>query len=217
MPPAANCALAESADGQVDGRAMVLLPTVTTDADIVSRVRAGDARGAIALCARHYGSPVSRLCFAMFGTQSDAEEATQETFLAAYDGMDSFRGEGSVKSWLFGIARRVCARRIEVRARQVRRLALLRNEESTGVGVDVAYENARRGEQVRDALGDLRPTEREAVLLRYVSELTVREVGEACGIEEAAARKRIGRALVRLRERVIERETSTAKAKAGRT
>ncbi len=217
MPPAADCALSASNEGQGDRSPIVLLPAVTEDADINACIRAKDARGAIALCARHYGTSLARLCFAMLGVQSDAEEAAQEALLAAYDGIDSFRGDGFVKSWLFGIARRVCARRIEVRTRQARRLSLLRSDEVPDVGVDIAYENAKRGEQVREALGDLRPTEREAVLLRYVSELSVREVGEACGIEEAAARKRIGRALVRLRERVLERETLTGKAKAERT
>ena len=58
----------------------------------------------------------------------------------------------------------------------------------------------QRGERARAALEDLRPTEREALLLRYDSELSFREVAAACGCDEAAARKRVSRGLSRMRE-----------------
>jgi RNA polymerase sigma-70 factor (ECF subfamily) len=51
----------------------------------------------------------------------------------------------------------------------------------------------------RDALGRLKPAEREALVLRYVADLSHREIAVACNIDEAAARKRISRALARLR------------------
>ena len=55
-------------------------------------------------------------------------------------------------------------------------------------------------EQARQTLvARLTPTEREAVLLRYEADLSFREVGQACGIDEATARKRVSRGLDRLR------------------
>jgi RNA polymerase sigma-70 factor (ECF subfamily) len=62
----------------------------------------------------------------------------------------------------------------------------------------------RRAEAARALLARVRPTEREALLLRYEAGLSYREVGEACGVDEAAARKRVSRALARLRELVKE-------------
>jgi RNA polymerase sigma-70 factor (ECF subfamily) len=62
----------------------------------------------------------------------------------------------------------------------------------------------QRAEAARSALSNIRPSEREAVVLRYAGELSFREVGQACGIDEAAARKRVSRALARLREVVKE-------------
>ncbi len=64
---------------------------------------------------------------------------------------------------------------------------------------DEVLEAQRRAERVRDALGQLKPSERDAVVLRYTSGLGYREIGEACGIDEAAARKRVSRALARMR------------------
>ncbi len=173
------------------------------EAEIAARLRSGDHRGAIAACARVIGPSLTRLCFTLLAAQSEADEAVQETLLAAYDNAATFRGEGTVRAWLYGIARRICARRLEVRTRQARRRTLM-VEESEAQKPDALYEAARRGAEVRAALMELRPTEREAVLLRYEGELSCREVGQACGIDEAAARKRIGRALARLRERLVK-------------
>jgi RNA polymerase sigma-70 factor (ECF subfamily) len=172
------------------------------EAEIVALLGRGDARRAIAVCARAIGPSIGRLCFAMLGDQAEADEALQETLLAAYDGVASFRGDGSVRAWLYGIARRTCARRIEVRTRQARRRTLLRAGDDPEPAADQRLDEARRGEAVRRALEALRPTEREAVLLRYEADLSFREVADACGIAETAARQRVSRALAKLREKI---------------
>lgn len=169
------------------------------DAEIGALLTSGEARAAIARCARVHGASIGRLAFALTGSQADADEVAQETLLAAYDAASSFRGEGSVRSWLFGIARRVCARRLEVRTRQARRAEMITALGDDARGIDAMVDEQRTGARIRTALEALRPTEREAVVLRYERDLSFREVADACGIDEAAARKRVGRALDRLR------------------
>ncbi len=170
-----------------------------SDDPIVALIRAGDARQAIAACAREHGSVLGRLCMALLGSQAEAEEAVQEALLAAYDAFPSYRGEGSVRGWLLGIARRICARRLAKRARRQRRLELIHDAQAQSRLPDELAERRRHGRRVRDALANLKPTEREAVLLRYGSELSYREIAHICGIDEAAARKRTSRALMKLR------------------
>lgn len=171
------------------------------DSTIRAALAKGDARTAIARCARVYGTAIGRFCMALLGSRSEAEEAVQETLLAAFDAAATFRGEAPVRGWLFGIARRICARRLEVRTRQARRRVMM-VEDGASSGADEALDHARRGEVVRRALADLRPTEREALLLRYEAELSYREVAEASGIDEAAARQRVSRALAKVRAEV---------------
>ena len=168
---------------------------------IAELIRAGRHREATIECVRQHGAALGRLCMALTGCQADAEEAAQETLLAACAQMASYRGEGSVRAWLFGIARRQCARRIERGAREGRRLALVREEESGGGAESPAVSVAvmRRARAVREAMAGLKPSEREALLLHYQAGLSFREIGEACGIDEAAARKRASRGLARLR------------------
>src|SRR5687768_11625067 len=92
-----------------------------TDA-IAALIASGSHRDALAACARTYGAVLGRLCMAMLGSQADADEAVQETLLAAHGSMAGYRAEGPVKAWLCGIARHVCARRLEGRRRDQRLL-----------------------------------------------------------------------------------------------
>ena len=162
---------------------------------IVEMIHAGNHRDAIATCARDHHVILGRLCIALLGSQADADEAVQETLLRAHRAMPTYRGEGSIKAWLCGIARHVCAHVLETRRRGRELLELVPTE---GEARDV-FATRQHARVLRDALAKLKPSEREALVLRYVADLGHREIADACGIDEAAARKRISRALARLR------------------
>lgn len=173
--------------------------SVETVDPIGALVRAGAFRDAVALCAREHGAALGRLCMAMLGSQAEADETVQESLIAAHDGMAQWRGEASIRAWLFGIARRMCARRLETRGRQERRLRLVHDADADARLPDEVVEARRRAVKVRAALEQLKPSERDVVLLRYESGLSFREIAVVCGIDEAAARKRASRALEGLR------------------
>lgn len=172
---------------------------------IAELIRRGDHRAAVAACARIHGGAIGRMCMALLGSQSDAEEMVQETLLAAHRGIASFRAEGTVRSWLFAIARRQCAQRLE-RSRREPELRAVPDAIADGDPAD-AFAVQRRARAVRAALAQLKPSEREALVLRYDAGLDYREIAAACGIDEAAARKRASRGLEHLRS-LIEREES---------
>ncbi len=136
---------------------------------------------------------------ALLGSQAEAEETAQEVLLAAHKAMPGYRGDGSVRAWLYGIARRKCARKVETRVRREKRLRLVHDAGGSTELPDQALETRRRAHRVRSALERLKPSERDAVVLRYQGGLPYREIGDACGIDEAAARKRVSRALSRMR------------------
>ena len=162
---------------------------------VVHLIARGAHRDALAACARTHGAILGRLCLAMLGSQADADEAVQETLLAAHKSMASYRGDGPVKAWLCGIARHVCARRIEGRRRDQRLLEAV----PAGAEATDAFAARQRARALRAALDQLKPSERESLLLRYVADLSHREIAAACNIDEAAARKRVSRALATLR------------------
>ncbi|MDH5493490.1 MAG: sigma-70 family RNA polymerase sigma factor, partial [Myxococcales bacterium] len=109
-------------------------------------------------------------------------------------------GEGTARAWVFGIARKVCARHLTTRSRRAQRLRLVHDATAEADLPDAQVERGRRARELRGALEELKPSERETVLLRYQAGLSFQEVAQACGIEEAAARKRASRALARLRK-----------------
>ena len=171
-----------------------------TEGDIVEALAAGDYRGVIDRCARVHGATVGRLCMAFVGSQAEAQELAQETFVAALKSIRSFRSEGSLRGFLFAIARRLCARHVETCARRERRLRLVHDTEvNTGDDAFETLAKRQRAEAARAALQQLRPSERDAVVLRFQGDLSFREVAEACGIDEPTARKRVNRAIARLR------------------
>jgi len=182
-----------------EGATIVIVePGDETSASIEAALQRQEHGAALTLCARQHGAAIGRLCMALVGSQADAEDLTQETLLAAHDAFDSWRGEGSIRSWLFGIARRKCARHLENRTAGRAKLELLRDEPPAPDPADTASER-QLAERARKALAEIRPSEREALILRYAGGLSFREVAAACGIDEAAARKRVSRAHARLR------------------
>jgi RNA polymerase sigma-70 factor (ECF subfamily) len=166
-------------------------------------IAAGDYREALAGCARAYAMPLGRLCMAFTGSQAESEELVQETLLAAFDAFPQYRAEGSVRAWIFGIARRICGRYTEMRARRESRLRLVHDTRPRPDTSELALEK-ERAERARAALAKLKPSEREAVVLRYESGLSFKELSIACGVDEAAARKRVSRALAKLRAELGE-------------
>ena len=173
------------------------------DTQVMQAIGRGDLRSAVALCANVHGSAVGRLCMALVGSQADAQELAQETFIAAHGALVSYRADGTVRAFLFGIARRLCARHLEVRVRRESKLHLVRADAAPSDSLEVVAMQ-QRAQLARSALQKLRPTEREAVVLRFASDLSFREVAVACGVDEATARKRVSRALAHLRESVRE-------------
>jgi RNA polymerase sigma-70 factor (ECF subfamily) len=199
--------LGEPADAEAGEEGAAPSRTLDGDAAIVAAIDAGELRRALVLCARHHGPAIGRLCMALCGSQADADDLVQETLLDAHDALAGWRREGSLRSWLMAIARRKCARLLETKHRRTARLRLV-HDAARAPGSDDAPERLlmlrERAESARAALEAVRPSEREALLLRYGAGLSFREVAASCGIDEAAARKRVSRAIASLRETLRE-------------
>jgi RNA polymerase sigma-70 factor (ECF subfamily) len=167
-------------------------------------VESGRYREATAMCAEDHGAAVGRLCMAMLGNQAEAQEVSQETFLAAYQGMANFRSEGSVKAWLYGIARRQCARRLQRGPK--RHLELVPDTHAAPESSDRGLRDKERRAELQEHLSTLKPSEREVLLLRFTGDLSFKEVARILDIKEATVRKRASRALARLRDQIQQED-----------
>jgi RNA polymerase sigma-70 factor, ECF subfamily len=171
------------------------------DVDIVNALERGETRRALALCVERHGSSIGRLCMAMLGSQADADDATRETLLSAHQNFGEHRGTGSLRAWLLGIARNQCLQQLEsLRRRGAKKPALATNGSVAEPGVDGGLGAKHRAERSRALLDNVRPSDRDALLLRFLADLSFEEVAAALGIDEGTARQRVSRALGHLLE-----------------
>ncbi len=143
-----------------------------------------------------HGDAIGRACMAWLGNAPSAQAAVEETFVEAIEGMAQRGTDGTLRGWLFGVAQRVCARRLEASVTTTKPLgddfADTQRAPVTTVG------------RTRQALLDLPPTERDAVVLRFVAGLTLPDVAQAARVDEKTARERVNRGLSKLRALLAE-------------
>jgi RNA polymerase sigma factor (sigma-70 family) len=128
-----------------------------------------------------------------------AEDAWQETFLRALRAYDRLEHGAHLRAWVFTIATRVAMDDLSRKSR----VAELVGELPAENGAEIARPAY---EELAHLTGELPPTERAAVVLRYGYDLPYAEIGSALGSSEEAARAAASSGVRRLR-RNLERDT----------
>ena len=90
----------------------------STETDQIAAARAGDSAAFEELVAAYSGR-LHAYCYRMLGSVHDADDALQETLLAAWRGLGKFEGRSSLRSWLYRIATHACLRLAASRSRRV--------------------------------------------------------------------------------------------------
>lgn len=173
-----------------------------TDLDLIARWKSGDERAAALLVERH-AEAVARFATSV-GAREDVEDLVQETFVRAFGSLDSFRGESSLRTWLFTIARRLLLdrRRSERRRGGGSRMEMDVKDSDAVTEYDaldtvVADETERR---MREAVARLTPTQREVFTLRVSEGMSYKEIAEAVDTTEGAARVHYHNAMRAIKE-----------------
>lgn len=171
-----------------------------SDAALLARSAAGD-RAAFDRFVTENQAAVYRYLAALLGQAADAEDALQETFLAAWRNASSFRGQGAPRAWLFTIARHAASR---LRRRRVDEPEELVSFEQLGLDAGWGAEleplpepDEQRRDLVRGALDRLTPVEREVIVLRDLEGFSGEETAELLGLSLAAMKTRLHRARLR--------------------
>ena len=160
------------------------------DEVLVSASRAGDAEAFGELVQRHEGR-VYRVALRMLGSEADAEDAAQETFVRAWRGLARFRGESTVATWLYRIVTNRCLNTLASR----RPTDPLDREVATDVDDPARIvEQRARVDAISVAVAALAPEQRAALVLRDYEGLSYEEVGDVLEIGLGAVKSRIHRA-----------------------
>lgn len=179
-----------------DGRWGVLVNV--TDADLVSRVLAGEQAAFEQLVRRHFRA-CQAVAMARLGDRDEAEDVCQDAFVSAYERLADCRRPDRFAHWLLRIVRNRALRRIARLA--VRRAVGLERaaEQSTGATPEDDLRRVELRRQLLSALGGLRPVQREVVLLHDHEGHAHREIAERLGISEAMSRRHLSDARSALR------------------
>lgn len=164
----------------------------TTDPDdlLVQEARAGSSAAMECLAAR-YRMRLYGFSLMMLRSAEDAEDVAQEALVRAFGGLSGYRG-GSFRAWLFRIAGNLCRdrhRRDYARSRPAPPEEL----EASGGAADPTEQTLLRT-ALTAALDRLPPHYRAVVVLHYMEELTVPEVGAALGRSAPTVRMQLWRA-----------------------
>lgn len=181
------------------------------ESELVEKAKAGDTEAFSSLVLR-YERKVYRLAKHITGSDEDAEDVLQETFLKAYEHLDGFQGNSKFYTWVVRIA--VNEALMKLRKRKSDRTVSL-DEPPDGVDEPVVREIAvwdgtpedkYSREELRglldQAIQALKPTFRTVFLLRDVEELSTEETAEALNLSVPAVKSRLLRARLELRERL---------------
>jgi RNA polymerase sigma factor (sigma-70 family) len=144
-----------------------------------------------------YGPALLRFCAAQAGAQR-ADDCFQETMLAALRSYDRVRDAGALRSWLYSIALRKAIDLHRERARAPEPAADL---EAFGAAAEPAHRDGALWARV----SALPPKQQQAVTLRYLADLSHKEIAAVMRTSEAAARRNVFEGLARLRADLTRR------------
>lgn len=187
---------------------MALDLATAPDVQLLEAARAGDRAALEALLERHQAQ-IYRFGMRMCRDPEDARDVLQETLLAMARGVGDFRGDSSISTWLYSVARSFCIkkRRRSKFAPSEQALASAAAPETEAVadpgrGPDEVLAGKEVEEALERAIRALDPMYREVLLLRDVEGLTAPEVAEVLGISVQAVKSRLHRARLAVRDGV---------------
>jgi RNA polymerase sigma-70 factor (ECF subfamily) len=197
---------------------------MSDEAGLISQAAQGDAAAQEALYEAYFARAY-RLAYLLLQNTGDAEEVVQDTFVYLFAHLERYDvRRGSFWAWLRVTLVSRCRNRFRRKEPDARSLDVVEAQgelRSSGGGdrdpaVVVARRDSRR--EIRDALDQVSPGARDALVLRYYEELTYSEISEILGCSVEAARARVVHGKVQLRRILSDRAEAPVRAKpVGRT
>ncbi len=179
---------------------------VDADGELVSAAKRGDLAAFERLVYRHQERMLN-IAFRIVGGYEDACEVVQDAFVAAYRGLDRFRGEARFSTWLTALTANLSRnRRQQLLARRrndgtslddplpTADCELVPDPPSPAPGVQEELERQELARQVRECIAALGDDFREVLVLRDMEDFSYEEIGAALAIREGTVKSRLFRA-----------------------
>lgn len=170
------------------------------DTELAALLRAQPAAGIAALYDR-YGRLVFSMALRIVNERGAAEEITQDVFMRCWRSIDRYQpSQGSLASWLLSIAHNRAIDELRSRRGKDARRELPDELLQPQAAIDPGFDDALLRSEVRGALHDLPPAQREVVELVFWGGLTRREIAEQLQLPLGTVHTRLRLGMDKLRE-----------------
>ena len=169
--------------------------------ELVERARRGDT-GAWETIVRTHQGLAFRTAYLLSGNAADAEEAAQDAFVKAYRALGRFRRGAELRPWLLRIVANEARNRRRAAARREHLTLRAAAENRPGDAVpspEAALLTRESQERLLAAVETLSDDHRDAVVCRYLLDLSEAETAAALGVRRGTVKSRLSRALEQLR------------------
>ena len=163
-----------------------------------------------------YQKRVYALTVRMCPTPELAEEAAQEAFLSAWQGLPFFRGDSAFSTWLYRLASNAC---VDLLRKEGRHQGPFLDDEAVSAEVpdtrptpEAAAEQKELRAQIEAGLRTLSPEHREVLILREIQQLSYDEIADALSLDLGTVKSRISRGRRQLRNFLMEQGNFSAPA-----
>lgn len=164
---------------------------------VLERARAGD-HAAFRQLVLHYDAGLRSLAFKMLDDAGRMDDVLQEAYVKAYRGLGTFRGDSSVRTWMYRITYNACLDDMRRRSGKIRDLPMDAVADQPAAGPDPG-ERAVLRSGLATALAALPPDQRAAVLLVDAEGFDYAAAGKVLGVAEGTVASRVSRARAALR------------------
>ena len=161
----------------------------------IEQCRAGDTT-AVEHFVQTYQQDVYRLALSILDDSHEAEDATQESLLAALRALDSFHGDSSLKTWLVSITVNVCRTRLQ-RQKRREQLKQVLNVIFRRTSAPTVEEDAIQNESNRalwTTIHKMNEKHRIPIVLRYYHDLSITEIASILQVPEGTVHSRLNTA-----------------------
>ncbi len=177
---------------------------------LLQRALAGDQE-AFAGLVRAYQAPVYNLAYRMLGSQAEAEDAAQETFVRIYRRLGTYDPQQKLSSWVLAIASHYCVDRL--RRRRITALPLEESQVPAQAGPAREAPEARllaheREREMQALLSELPESYRVVLVLRYWHDLSYEEMAAVLATSESAVKARLHRAREMMAQQMARHRTT---------
>jgi RNA polymerase sigma-70 factor, ECF subfamily len=179
------------------------------DLQLIAASKGGD-QDAFAQLVQRYQRRVFNLVYRMLQQYEEANETTQETFLAAWQGLPAFRGDARFATWLYRIAYNCSLKQLEQRKRDKALQVALEAEQDNTKLTDTEMDVRDRQALVREHLSHLPAKYRIVLILRHLQDMTYEEMAEILTMPIGTIKTHLFRARNLLKERLqaLDRESN---------